>query len=253
MTDPNQSDNWWQAFFKGSWESIQLEGYPEARTRTEVDFVLAALQVSPGSKILDVPCGAGRHSIELARRGFLPNGVDFNAAAIAVAAKQATNEGLLCEFLAKDMREIDFAEQFDAAICFFGSFGYFDDDDNLKYALRVARALRPGAKFLIETHVAESLFPIYQQRSWIPIKEDPPVRVLEDRQFDIDTGRIHTKWTFISNDGMSESSSSIRIYTYRELCSLLKQAGFSGFGGYETGKLEPFVLGSARLSLVATK
>src|SRR6266851_2661970 len=110
MTDPNQSDNWWQAFFKGPWESIQLEGYPEARTKSEVDFVLAALQIETGLRVLDVPCGAWRHSIELARRGFLPTGIDFNAAAIAVAANQAANEGLPCEFVACDMREIDFVD-----------------------------------------------------------------------------------------------------------------------------------------------
>jgi SAM-dependent methyltransferase len=253
MTDPNQSDNWWEAFFKGPWETIQLEGYPETRTKTEVDFVLSALRIETGSRILDAPCGAGRHSIELARRGFRPTGIDFNAAAIDVANQQAETERLPCKFIARDMREIDFADQFDAAICFFGSFGYFADDDNLKYASRVARALRPGAKFLIETHVAESLFPIYRQRSWLPIKENPPLRVLEDRHFDIGTGRIHTTWTFVSDEGISESKSSIRIYTYRELCDLLKQAGFSSFYGYETGKLEPFGLGSTRLSLVAAK
>jgi SAM-dependent methyltransferase len=253
MEESNKHDHWWQSFFKGPWESTQLEGYPEERTRTEVDFALAALQVKTGSRILDVPCGIGRHTNEFARRGFQPTGVDFNGAAIAVARNHAVAENLSSDFVVGDMREIDFTEQFDAAICFFGSFGYFDDEDNLKFASRVARALCPGAGFLIETHVAESLFPIYKERSWLPVKENPPLRVMEERRFDIETGRIHTTWTFVTKEGMSESTSSIRIYSYRELCGLLKRAGFSKFHAYETGKLEPFGLGSSRLSLVAIR
>jgi len=253
MSNQNQHENWWQSFFKGSWEALQLEGYPPERTRAEIDFALAALQVKAGSRILDVPCGAGRHTNELARRGFRSTGVDFNSAAIAVARDHAAAESLSSDFLVGDMREIDFIEEFDAAICFFGSFGYFEDEDNLKYASRVARALRPGGGFLIETHVAESLFPIYKQRSWLPVKEQPKIYMLEERRFDIDTGRIQTTWTFASSEGISESTSSIRVYTYRELCGLLKQAGFSSFRAYETGKLEPFALGSSRLSLVAIK
>ena len=253
MADSNQQNDWWQAFFKGGWESIQLEGYPEERTITEVDFILSALQPAAGSRILDVPCGIGRHTNEFARRGFRPMGIDFNPSAITVAREHAAAKGLNSHFLVGDMREIDFVEQFDAAICFFGSFGYFEDEDNLKFASRIARALRPGAGFIIDAHVAESLFPIYRQRSWLPIKEEPMLRLMEDRNFDINTGRIHTTWTFVSNHGVSESTSSIRIYTYRELCTLLKQAGFSSFRGYETGKLEPFGLGSSRLSLVAIK
>jgi len=254
MSDPMHGESgWWESFFRGPWEALQLGGYPEERTRSEAAFALSALQIQPGSRILDVPCGEGRHSIEFARQGHRPTGLDFNPAAIAIARERANAKAVQAEFVVADMRELDAAAEYDAAVCFFGSFGYFSDDDNLRFASNVARALRPGASFLIDSHVAESLLPSFRERDWFWVRQPSPLRVLEERRFDMDTGRIEVTWTFIRDASVVSSTSSIRLYTYRELCELLRKAGFSRFQAYETGKLEPFRVGSSRLTIVAQR
>jgi cyclopropane fatty-acyl-phospholipid synthase-like methyltransferase len=173
-------DPWWESFFRGPWEQIQLPGYPEERTKNEVSFMEDALGLAGGERILDVPCGEGRHSIELARRGYRSTGVDFNPNAVAVAEQRATTAGVDVDFSCADMRALEYHEEFDAAICFFGSFGYFGDAENAEFVHRVARALRPGGRFLIDTHVTESLYPQFRERDWSLIQEEPPLRPIFD-------------------------------------------------------------------------
>lgn len=247
------AEAWWSAFFRGPWEHLQLPGYPEERTRAEVDFMISALELQPGARVLDIPCGEGRHSIELARRGFRVIGLDFNPNAVAAAMKRAAEAGVEPFFLTGDMRDLDASEEYDAVVCFFTSFGYFSDDENLDFARRVARALRPGGRFLLELHIAESVYPIFREREWSWVSKEPPLRVLEERRLDLDSGRLESTWTFIGEGETVSRSTSLRLYGYRELHSLLREAGFSRLQAFETGKREPFRFGSSRLSLVAIK
>jgi SAM-dependent methyltransferase len=244
---------WWESFFRGPWEQIQLPGYPEERTRNEVSFMEEALRLSSGDRILDVPCGEGRHSIELARRGYRPTAVDFNPNAVAVARQRSSDAGVDVDLSCADMRQLDRLDEFDAAICFFGSFGYFEDEDNADFARRVARALRPEGRFLIDTHVTESLYSKFRERDWSWVQEEPQRRVLEERKLDLESGRIEATWTFLDSGGSTSNSLSIRLYSYRELRDLLLGAGFASIEAFETGRLEPFRLGSSRISVVATK
>lgn len=244
---------WWEEFFRGPWERIQLEGYPEERTNEEVSFLVDALRLLPGAAVLDVPCGEGRHSIELARRGYRPTGIDFNENAIAVARERAEAAGAEVDFRVFDMRRIDATEAYDGAFCFFGSFGYFSDAENLDFARRVARALKPHGSFLIDLHVAESLYPQFRPRDWSWIRKDPPLRLLEERTIDLESGRIESTWSFVTPDGALSRTLSIRLYGYRELRDLLITAGFGGVAAYQTGSMEPFRFGSSRCSMVASK
>lgn len=81
-----KNELWWKDFFRGPWEQVQLPGYPEQRTTAEVAFMIGALELRSGARILDVPCGEGRHAIGLAQRGFDVVGIDFNEKAIAIAS-----------------------------------------------------------------------------------------------------------------------------------------------------------------------
>lgn len=244
---------WWQDFFRGPWERVQLPGYPDQRTSAEVGFMIDALGLRSGARLLDIPCGEGRHAIELARRGFDVTGIDFNEKAIAVAKQNAAESKVDVSFAVGDMRELTAVEEYDAAICFFGSFGYFSDDDNFEFLRRAARALRPGGNFLLDGHVTESLYPKFRERDWSWIRDEPPLRVLEERKMDIDEGRVESVWTFVSPEGVDSRTVSIRIYSLRELRDLLRKAGFSAFRALETGTLEPFRLGASRLTVIAAK
>ena len=76
---------------------------------------------------------------------------------------------------------------------------------------------------------------------------------LEDRSFDHVNSRVESEWTFVHQGQIEKKSLSLRLYTYRELCSLLELAGFGNHLAYGTVDLEPFALGSTWLYMVTTK
>ena len=146
--------NWFDGFFEQEWlDEIALK-IDDERTRREVDFVVEKLALEPSARVLDVACGHGRHTLELARRGFRVTGVDLSPRSLELAhAKRAEREQLGVEFVQLDARELEFDGEFDAAINLFTSVvGYFDDEaDNQRVIDRVARALHRGGSFLIDT------------------------------------------------------------------------------------------------------
>lgn len=249
----SSSSEWWESFFRGPWGEFQARGFPaQQQTGAEVDFLVSALKLNAGDTVLDLACGIGRHSVELAARGMNVTGVDFNRRALDVAESAAKKRGVAPRFVELDMREPQGGELFDAVICFWTSFGYFENEaDDLRVAQRVAATLKPGGRFLIDLQVMETVFPRFQERRWTWFDDDHPKRLLEEVSFNIATGRIECEWTFLEDGKARSSKSSIRLYSYRELCELLREAGFATFEALETPTGKPFKLGSQRLSVVA--
>lgn len=245
--------DWWTEFFEGPFSDLQLGGIHEANAKGEVDELEKRLQLSRPMDILDAPCGTGRHSLELARRGHRVTGLDFNPKVIDRARDTATKEGLAVEFRVQDLRQLDDEAKFDSAICHWGSFGYFDDADNANHLRRVSRALRSGGRFFLDVHVAETLFHKYRMQDWFWWGEgDERARVLEERHFNCDSGRMESIWTFQKKGTETSHRISVRLYTYRELRTLLEQAGFTSFTAVDP-QGAPLAIGSQRLRLVAQK
>jgi len=245
---------WWRTFFDGPWQRRQLDGYPPEKTSREVDFILQALRPEDGSRILDMPCGEGRHSIELASRGYRVVGVDFKGDTLEFARDRASHRGVEVDFRVSDMREFSSPPVFDRAICFGGSFGYFDEEGNRQVLKVFSDCLGPGGVLLIDIHSTESLLPQFRERDWSWQGEgEDRVPVLQERFFNLETQRVEATWTTLTKNGPVSDNISIRIYGYRELSDLLHTAGFRGVDAVVTGTGEPFVLGSPRLSIVASK
>ncbi|OKP93085.1 hypothetical protein A3842_00075 [Paenibacillus sp. P3E] len=120
-------------------------------TIQEVDFLVELMSLKPNNCILDIGCGPGRHSLELARRGFKSVGVDISSEFIKYANQAAINEKLNAEFLVADARELTFNQEFDAAICLCeGAFGLAGSEENHRNVLRgVHQSLRAGSLFIL--------------------------------------------------------------------------------------------------------
>lgn len=234
--------NWFDGFFEQEWlDEIALH-LPDEGTQGQVDFVVERLELEPGARVLDVACGHGRHSLELARRGFRVTGVDLSPRSLEFAREAAQRESLDVEFVQRDARELDFDAEFDAAINLFTSvIGYFvDDADNQAVVDRVARALVPGGSFLVDTINGFALGRGYRETMWNELESGGGV-MLHRGSFDLLTGRNEVTWTFIRGDGSrSELTHSLRVYTPHELARMLEVAGLTvvgSWGGFDGSEL----------------
>lgn len=241
---------WWETFFSGLWLDVQRSTWSAEDSREAAHTLIEALELPPGARVLDVPCGDGRLALELAAAGMRVVGCDACAPLLAVAAESAVARRVQVAWEQHDMRALPHEGAFDAVVCFWGSLGYFDDDGNRDQVAGMARALVPGGRVVIDTHVMETLLPGYEPQGW---RRAGDVYVLEERHLDHERGRIECRWTFMRGGTVEERISSIRLYTYAELCTLLEEAGFGNFEGYGSLALEPFEVGATRLLLTATR
>ncbi len=120
------SDAWIKPYFGSIYPQIYALDH---LTKGQVDGVERMLGLTPERRILDVCCGYGRHTLELARRGYRHVvGVDLSRPLLAQARRTARAEGLRVDFRLADMRRLPFRGSFDVGLNLFTSFGYFQDD-----------------------------------------------------------------------------------------------------------------------------
>lgn len=144
----------WQKFFDGHASQYHTNVFTRA-TLAEVDFLIAELQLPLGCSILDMGCGIGRHSVELAKRGYNVTGVDLSSGMLAQARAAAAQAGVGVNWIQSDATQFVSETQFDAALCLCeGAFGLVGDDADVHDALilrNIARALKSRGMFMLTT------------------------------------------------------------------------------------------------------
>jgi SAM-dependent methyltransferase len=220
---PKRSKPWFEEVF----DEDYLRTLPFMRadqTLREGEFISDTLRLGAGTEVLDVACGYGRHAIELVQRGVNVTGLDLSLPLLIRAADEAQRRGLSVNFVHADMREMAFERQFDGAYSMLTSFGYFDEETNLRVAERVARALKPGARFLLDIVNRDYVVSDLPVRVWW---EGTGCVVLEEVDFNFHTSRILTHRSIVFEDGRQlEQEISVRAYSLHEIGRLLRQAGF---------------------------
>lgn len=220
---PKRSKPWFEEVFDESYLRT-LPFMTAEQTLQEVDFIESSLGLPRGCEILDVACGYGRHAIELVQRGLSVTGLDLSLPLLIRAADESQRRGVSVNFIHADMREMSFERQFSGAYCMLTSFGYFDEESNVKVAEAVAKALKPGGRFLIDTINRDYVVGDLPARIWW---EGDGCVVLEEVDFNFNTNRIVTHRSIVFEDGQQlEHEISIRVYSLHELGKLLRQAGF---------------------------
>jgi SAM-dependent methyltransferase len=180
-------------------------------TEQEVDFLVEALALEPGMRILDVGCGPGRHSLALARRGHHVVGVDHSAEFVRLAREAALPDGLSATFEELDVRELDRPGEFDATICLCqGGFGLLGGRDETDVFGRIAATLRPGGALAVSAFSAAFA-----------------IRHLEaGEDYDPATGVLHEIATVRGPDGREQPFDLwTTCFTVRELEQLGRAAG----------------------------
>lgn len=242
---------WFETFFQGPAVDFWTRAMTPAFTLADVDFLEKTFDVKSRARLLDVPCGNGRHSIELARRGYRVTGIDLSDEFLAAARAE-----LDADWRKGDMRELELEPStFDGAFCFGNSFGYLDHAGVESFLAALAGALKPAAKLVIETGVcAESILPALVQKRWHRLGD---LLVLSENRYDPWESCMNIDYTFVRDSplGTKPETRPARsyVFTSAELRRMLEAAGFDtlSFHGGTAG--EPYQLGSPRLLIIAQR
>lgn len=232
----NQSD-WWKTLFDQKYLDTYLSDLTPERTKREVDFVVKATNLQPSDRILDLACGHGRHSIELAKRGFDMVGLDYSEPFIAKAKQDAKQAGVKVEFVRGDMKNLPFNESFDVVLMLFTAFGYFDDENNQRALGEVSKSLKSSGRFLIDVISGEAVIKRFNKEgqkeegsSFLKIPRTYEVgglTVNEVEWFDSDTQQVHNHREWIDEHGeKKEYDYYLKVYTVPQYKEMFAKTGF---------------------------
>lgn len=229
------SDAWWRTYFDDVFFDLHDSLFPPARSRREVAGIRELLALPVGARILDAPCGWGRHTELLAEAGMLAFGADLSHDLLRRAPRTDAPLGA-ARYAAADIRALPFADAgFDAVINVFTSLGLFLDDAQDIAALREARrVLRPGGALLLESMHRDDVIRSYAERDRWTLADGTEVRVR--RRFDPVSGISHEKLRWRRGDTEGRKKHSLRLRTATEIDALLRAAGFEDieyFGSWE--------------------
>jgi SAM-dependent methyltransferase len=135
------------------WNSLYADTVSDEQTSRECDFIQAYLPLDVYPTILDLACGSGRHSLELARRGYITTGADINRHALQVATDEAKRRGLDAWFIELDLRELSNLEgTFDGVLLFWQTFGFFSGEARVGIFRELHRLIRPSGRLIIDLY-----------------------------------------------------------------------------------------------------
>lgn len=223
--------DWWCRIFNSLYLKTDADVVDDLEiTRSEINLITGSLGLATDDKILDLCCGQGRHTLELARRGYRHiEGMDRSHYLIQKAKEQGKSEGLTARFREGDARKLPYApDSFDAVLVLGNSFGYFETlQDDLRVLKEIKRVLKPWGKLLIDITDGEYLRENYQRRSWEWI--DSKFFVCRERSLSLDGDRLVSREviTHVEKGVVADQFYAERLYSKDSIGKLLAQAGFS--------------------------
>lgn len=200
------------------------------RNDQETSLIIRMLDVTPGMTVLDVPCGNGRIANRLAAAGCRVTGLDASPLFLERARQDAAARDVTVKFIEGDMRELPWSGEFDRVVCWFTSFGYFDDATDRQVLAGFHRALRPGGRLIID-HV--NLTALVRQ---LPTGGRPAMGTFSDLGSDLllmrtnyapNTGRIEYERLAFRDGQLRRHAFTVRGFTFPELRDWLLDAGFT--------------------------
>lgn len=215
-------DDWYEDAF-GELYSIVYAHRSVASAKSEAAFAAQATGLTARDSVLDLCCGNGRHLANLMQNGTGARLTGFDYSRELLAQAQENTEGQVA-LIRGDMRSLPFQNCFSVVFNFFTSFGYFmEDSENEKALIQMGTVLQPGGQFFFDY-----LNPDQIEAHLVPesTRESQGCVIHEKRWIDDDAKRIN-KNIVVEREGkvIGKNSESVRMYTLRELETMLTRAG----------------------------
>jgi D-alanine-D-alanine ligase len=223
--------DWWRTLFNSLY--LETDGdviENDRNTAAEVDLLIRSVGLERNDRILDLCCGQGRHSLELARRGF-PHvtGLDRSRYLIRLARKRAKQRSLQVSFHEGDARRFRLGDGEFHCVCVLGnSFGYFErPEDDLAVLEAVNRALGSGGSLVMDLMDGDWMRHHFETRSWEWVDQNH--FVCRERDLAGDGDRLISREVVVHADRgvIADQFYAERLYSKERLEALLKSAEFN--------------------------
>lgn len=218
---------WYESLFENYGQQYDKENFTQGTTG-ECDFIESEINFDRQKNIIDIGCGTGRHSIELARRGYKMTGIDLSDSMLERAKEKALSQNLAINFQKHDARKLPFSNEFDLAIMLCeGSFPLMETDEmNYKILENAAKALRQKGKLIFTT--LNGLFPLFHSvKDFLASSAQDGNATYNGNSFDLMTFREHsTTCTEDDSGNKKEFQCNERYYVPSEITWLLKSLNF---------------------------
>ena len=245
------SDDWYKDFFSGLNCEMWNKAVQPEWTRREVDFLLSTLNVQPGASLLDIQCGNGRHTIELAKRGFRPTGLDISAEFLTTLKERVEADQLAVEVIQGDIVATTLEPSFDGAYCLGNGFGYVNYEGMNRFVKNAAGGLKPAARFVVNSGlVAESILPNFPKTNRYELGD-----LLMDisNSYVIGESYMATELTYTKAGRSEKHYFKHYVYTLAEIKRLLTTYGLRTIAVYNSTEKDDYQLGDHQVYLVAEK
>jgi 2-polyprenyl-3-methyl-5-hydroxy-6-metoxy-1,4-benzoquinol methylase len=218
---------WYEKLFENYGVEYDNEGFT-AGTMGECDFIEKEINYDKSTRILDIGCGTGRHSIELSQRGYKVTGIDLSESQLKQARLKASKKKMEINFQKKDARNLNFSEEFDLIIMLCeGAFPLMETDEmNFKILQNATNALKPVGKLIFTT--LNGLFPLFHSvKDFLDSETKEGNATYSNNSFDLMTFRDHNVTKFVDDSGNEkELVCNERYYVPSEITWLLKSLHF---------------------------
>ena len=247
-----RAENINNSFFDGYYKDVWRALVPEALTKAEVDYLVSEARLKPGSKVLDLMCGYGRHALSLARLGINVTAVDNLADYIREIREVAETEGLPVSAFNEDVIQFQTNDKHDLIICMGNSVSFFNKEDSEKLFSGISKNLKKNGKFIFSSWmIAEIAIKQFKEKSWSYVGE---IKYLADCKFLFCPSRIEAESIFIAPDGSTEKKRGIDyIYSLDETETMLNNSGLVINEIWSIPGKRKFTLGEPRIYIVAEK
>ena len=224
---------WYEELFENYALKYEDEIYTKG-TLGECDFIEDEINYNKRLKILDIGCGTGRHSIELAKRGYKVTGIDLSESLLNRATEIAARQGLDINFQIQDARSLNFSGEFDLAIMLCeGAFSLMETDEmNYQILQNASKALIDDGKLIFTT--LNGLFPLFHSvKDFIASNEKDGNVTYDNKSFDLMTFRNYSTLYFEDDSGNQKKlECNERYYVPSEITWLLKSLKYRNIDIY---------------------